>query len=122
MKATFLSGGTRRAAKDSIPGCSLHTLGNCVRRLLLVTGDCLFTIWVVFPLQTGVVVRVLLLGFIFLLIRVCVAVCFLVGWFGGVVSVSVVGLWVYSSWLSLETFSPAVLLLCLLNSGGDARW
>lgn len=35
-------------------------------RLLLVTGVRLFTFWVMFLLQTGVVARVLLIGFVFL--------------------------------------------------------
>lgn len=72
-----------------------------VGRLLLVSGGYLFTIWVVFPLQTDVAARVLLLGCIFLLICVCVASSFLVRWFGNVVF----------------GFNLAVLLLCLLNCG-----
>lgn len=35
-------------------------------RLLLVTDDRLFTLWVMFPFQIGVVARVLLIGFVFL--------------------------------------------------------
>jgi len=75
----------------------------------------------VFLLQTGVAARVLLLGFDFLLICDCVAACFLVRWFGGIVSIFITGLWVYSLWLflrnvmamlllSLETFSLALVL------------
>jgi len=46
-------------------------------RLLLVTGGRIFSIRVVIPLQTGVVARVLLLDFVFLLICDCVAAYFL---------------------------------------------
>lgn len=62
--------------------------------ILLVNGNNIVTIWVVFPLQTGVAARVLLLGFVFLWICVSVAVVFMVRWVGGVVSVPFAGLWV----------------------------
>ncbi|RHN55850.1 hypothetical protein MtrunA17_Chr5g0422911 [Medicago truncatula] len=109
-----------------------------VGRLLLVTGGCLFTIQVVFPLQTCVAARVLLLGFIFLLICVWVSTCFLARWFGGVVFVSFNGLWVYSQWLLLRTsmvmfaafrvvfrprchaLAPAEPWCCKGGGGGDA--
>jgi len=39
----------------------------------------------VFPLQIGVAARVMLLGFIFLLVCIWVTACFLVRWFGDVV-------------------------------------
>jgi len=58
---------------------------------LLVNGGNIVTIWVVFPLQTGVAARVLLLGFVFPWICVCVAVVFMVRWVGGVVYVPIAG-------------------------------
>jgi len=98
----------------------------------------------VFPLQTGVVGRVLLLGYIFLLACVWVASCFLAKWFGRVVFVSFDGLWVYSLWLHLRNammmfaaflreFRPRCLALVLaepwccrgvvaMRSGGGAVW
>ena len=54
-------------------------------RLLFVTDGHLFTIWVVFSLQTSVVACVLLLYFVFSRSMFCVAACFLVRMFGGVV-------------------------------------
>lgn len=62
--------------------------------ILLVNGDNIVIIWVVFPLQTGVTARVLMFGFVFLWIYVSVAVVFMVRWVGGVVSVPFAGLWV----------------------------
>jgi len=53
--------------------------------LFLVTDDHFYRIRIVFPLQIGVVARVLLLVFVFLLICICVDVCFLVRRFGGLV-------------------------------------
>jgi len=109
-----------------------------VRRLLLVTGRRLFTIWVDFLLQTGVAACVLLLGFVFLLVCFWVVVCFLARWFGSAVSASFDGLWVYSLWLLLRNvmvmivvflgdFQPRCLALVLVESwccrgggGGDA--
>ena len=46
------------------PPLVLFYYGN--ERILLVTGDRLFMIWVVVPLQTGVAARVLLLDLVFL--------------------------------------------------------
>lgn len=81
-----------------------------------------------FSLQTGVAARVLLLGFIFLLVWFWVAACFLARWFDNVVFVSFDGLWVYSPWLFLRNatvmfaaclgdFNLVFLLLCMLNRG-----
>ena len=56
----------------------------------LVTGDPIYRIWVMFPLQTGVTARALWLVFVFLLICVYVAVCFVVRQFGRLVLVVMV--------------------------------